>query len=266
MGNKVIKISIGMLTVIFIFIAALGVIYFKTDLLKPRGEIFQKYFKEGVEIVDNALDFANEQQYIKIFDEKDYNEETEALLKCKNSQDTEESFKISINGDTNNQTNQSYRDISIYDEENRDVIKLSVLKENDIYGVLFQDIIQQYISVDSKDSNAVFEIFDIDKNKITDFTTNYNLKKILNIIVDNKKNILDSVTDTVSKANKKQYKYLKEELIKLRDGQEVKAKKYQLNLSRNQIQSIAIDILEKIKNKEELDKIEENQMDFSIDN
>ena len=262
MEKKVIKVSIGSLIVIFILVAILGVVYFKTDLLKPSGELFQKYFKESIQNIDSALEFANEQQYINIFDEKDYNEDTQAVLKYKNNQGNEEIFKIGITGDTNNQSKNSYRDINIKDEEDTEIINLSFLNEQNTYGILLSDIAEKYISADTTKLDAICNTFNIDKNKVSDYITKYNPKEVLNAIMNSKKDVINAVTNVVSKANKKQYKNVIEQVITLSNGESVTAKKYQLTLTKNQTQTIMQDVLEKMGAQEKIKEIEENNIEF----
>ena len=262
MEKKVIKVSIGSLIVIFILVAILGVVYFKTDLLKPSGELFQKYFKESIQNIDSALEFANEQQYINIFDEKDYNEDTQAVLKYKNSQGNEETFKIAIIGDTSNQTKNSYRDINIKNEEDTEILNLSFLNEQNTYGILLSDIAEKYISADTTKLDAICNTFNIDKNKVSDYITKYNPKEVLNAIMNSKKDVINAVTNVVSKANKKQYKNVIEQVITLSNGESVTAKKYQLTLTKNQTQTIMQDVLEKMGAQEKIKEIEENNIEF----
>ena len=262
MEKKVIKVSIGSLIVIFILVAILGVVYFKTDWLKPSGELFQKYFKESIQNIDSALEFANEQQYINIFDEKDYNEDTQAVLKYKNNQGNEEIFKIGITGDTNNQSKNSYRDINIKDEEDTEIINLSFLNEQNTYGILLSDIAEKYISADTTKLDAICNTFNIDKNKVSDYITKYNPKEVLNAIMNSKKDVINAVTNVVSKANKKQYKNVIEQVITLSNGESVTAKKYQLTLTKNQTQTIMQDVLEKMGAQEKIKEIEENNIEF----
>ena len=164
------------------------IISLTTDLFKPTSEIFQKHLAEDLKKIEEILDFSKEEDYINTLIQSNYKEDTKINLKYINDNFVTEDFDISVNGITNNNKENSYRTVNINCGEN-EVLNLEYLQENKTYGILFKDIVKQFISVDINNKEEVLNFLGIDKEDVAE----YDLQEMLNTIKEKKQDVKNIV-------------------------------------------------------------------------
>ena len=166
MNNKlIIKIVIAALIIIVIGLIACIVLYINTDLLKPNSKLFQKYIEQSGEQINNILDFSTEKEYISVLKENKYTDNTQVVLKYTNNQNKEEIFNINSTGSTDSENKNSYRTINVKYGNSTDVINLEFLQENEMYGILFSDLVQQFVNIDTSDADDLLNNLDLNLDK-----------------------------------------------------------------------------------------------------
>ena len=259
MNNKlIIKIVIAALIIIVIGLIACIVLYINTDLLKPNSKLFQKYIEQSGEQINNILDFSTEKEYISVLKENKYTDNTQVVLKYTNNQNKEEIFNINSTGSTDSENKNSYRTINVKYGNSTDVINLEFLQENEMYGILFSDLVQQFVNIDTSDADDLLNNLDLDLDKYK----KYDYRNEFNIISNKKEDIEDIFTKYIKNIDKEQYSAQSEKMITLSNGKSITTQSYTLTLNSSQSKKLATQIFEKLNYSDLIDKMTTENGEF----
>lgn len=259
MNNKlIIKIVIAALIIIVIGLIACIVLYINTDLLKPNSKLFQKYIEESGEQINNILDFSTEKEYISVLKENKYTDNTQVVLKYTNNQNKEEIFNINSTGSTDSENKNSYRTINVKYGNSTDVINLEFLQENEMYGILFSDLVQQFVNIDTSDADDLLNNLDLDLDKYK----KYDYRNEFDIISNKKEDIEDIFTKYIKNIDKEQYSAQSEKMITLSNGKSITTQSYTLTLNSSQSKKLATQIFEKLNYSDLIDKMTTENGEF----
>ena len=259
MNNKlIIKIVIAALIIIVIGLIACIVLYINTDLLKPNSKLFQKYIEQSGEQINNILDFSTEKEYISVLKENKYTDNTQVVLKYTNNQNKEEIFNINSTGSTDSENKNSYRTINVKYGNSTDVINLEFLQENEMYGILFSDLVQQFVNIDTSDADDLLNNLDLDLDKYK----KYDYRNEFDIISNKKEDIEDIFTKYIKNIDKEQYSAQSEKMITLSNGKSITTQSYTLTLNSSQSKKLATQIFEKLNYSDLIDKMTTENGEF----
>lgn len=259
MNNKlIIKIVIAALIIIVIGLIACIVLYINTDLLKPNSKLFQKYIEESGEQINNILDFSTEKEYISVLKENKYTDNTQVVLKYTNNQNKEEIFNINSTGSTDSENKNSYRTINVKYGNSTDVINLEFLQENEMYGILFSDLVQQFVNIDTSDADDLLNNLDLNLDKYK----KYDYRNEFDIISNKKEDIEDIFTKYIKNIDKEQYSAQSEKMITLSNGKSITTQSYTLTLNSSQSKKLATQIFEKLNYSDLIDKMTTENGEF----
>lgn len=259
MNNKlIIKIVIAALIIIVIGLIACIVLYINTDLLKPNSKLFQKYIEESGEQINNILDFSTEKEYISVLKENKYTDNTQVLLKYTNNQNKEEIFNINSTGSTDSENKNSYRTINVKYGNSTDVINLEFLQENEMYGILFSDLVQQFVNIDTSDADDLLNNLDLNLDKYK----KYDYRNEFDIISNKKEDIEDIFSKYIKNIDKEQYSAQSEKMITLSNGKSITTQSYTLTLNSSQSKKLATQIFEKLNYSDLIDKMTTENGEF----
>ena len=254
----IIKIVIAALIVIVVGLIVCLVLYMNTDLLKPNSKLFQKYIAQGGEQVNDILDLSTEKEYISVLKEKKYTDSTQVNLKYTNSQNKEENFNISSSGSTNSENKNSYRTINVKYNNATDVINLEFLQENEVYGILFSDLVQQFVNVDASNADDLLNNLELN----LDDYKKYDYRNEFNIIADKKEEIEDLFVEYIKEINKEQYSAQSGKMITLSNGESIMTQSYTLTLTGSQSKRLITQILERLDYSNLIDEITAENEEF----
>lgn len=254
----IIKIVIAALIVIVVGLIVCLVLYMNTDLLKPNSKLFQKYIAQGGEQVNDILDLSTEKEYISVLKEKKYTDSTQVNLKYTNSQNKEENFNISSSGSTNSENKNSYRTINVKYNNATDVINLEFLQENEVYGILFSDLVQQFVNVDASNADDLLNNLELN----LDDYKKYDYRNEFNIIADKKEEIEDLFVEYIKDINKEQYSAQSGKMITLSNGESIMTQSYTLTLTGSQSKRLITQILERLDYSNLIDEITAENEEF----
>ncbi len=254
-SKRIIKSLIISIIIMVIVLIAVLIIYFSTDILKPANQLFSKYFAKEMDKIANVLDISKEKQYLHFLGEQSYDENTTVNLYYTNNMDIKENFNIDIQGSTDNQNKKTFRDVSIRYGENANVANMQFLQENNIYGILLQNIVSQFVSVDMSDKNAVIAKLNIDQTKYNNFIKEYKIKDIIEASGEKREAIKSIINNHKQDFQGNQYNIQKNKLITLSNGESVNTKLYNLTLTGNQTRKIFRDIFKELENQEIVNKL-----------
>ena len=259
MNNKlIIKIVIAALIILVTGLIACIVLYINTDLLKPNSKLFQKYIEQSGEQINNILDFSTEKEYISVLKENKYTDNTQVVLKYTNNQNKEEIFNINSTGSTDSENKNSYRTINVKYGNSTDVINLEFLQENEMYGILFSDLVQQFVNIDTSDADDLLNNLDLDLDKYK----KYDYRNEFDIISNKKEDIEDIFTKYIKNIDKEQYSAQSEKMITLSNGKSITTQSYTLTLNSSQSKKLATQIFEKLNYSDLIDKMTTENGEF----
>lgn len=259
MNNKlIIKIVIAALIIIVIGLIVCIVLYINTDLLKPNSKLFQKYIEESGEQINNILDFSTEKEYISVLKENKYTDNTQVVLKYTNNQNKEEIFNINSTGSTDSENKNSYRTINVKYGNSTDVINLEFLQENEMYGILFSDLVQQFVNIDTSDADDLLNNLDLNLDKYK----KYDYRNEFDIISNKKEDIEDIFSKYIKNIDKEQYSAQSEKMITLSNGKSITTQSYTLTLNSSQSKKLATQIFEKLNYSDLIDKMTTENGEF----
>ena len=249
----VIAIIVILILVLAIAGAVFGYLYVKTDTFKSDKELFLKYVSQNI---DYFSKFSNSQileKYSKINEQEKY--EANTKIKTTYSEGGEVSNKINnlsavINVQKDDNEKYFYADGQIL-AENQKYLESEIIKDQDLYGVRFTDVVKQFITIKNDENlEAVAKDLGTDSETLQkimdaiDGSTSVG-KEILseedakNIKEKYSKLIIDTVSSGTFGSNKKaQITY---------NNSTVMTKSYTVSLTSEQVENLLIQILNNLK-------------------
>lgn len=158
MKNKKNIIVLSLIITIILLITIFAVLYFSTDIFKTNQQLFYKYLGkikiidtnviEQYNIANNIMKEKNNSSnmQIKVFSSKE-NNETQIS-------DIQEIFTVNSNGLRNVLLKQAYRDYN-FSKDNQTFLTLKCLKDNNTYGIIADNILSKYLSIDNTNLKEV---------------------------------------------------------------------------------------------------------------
>ena len=256
MRNNVVKVILISLVALLIIVVGFAIVYATTDLFKSSKEIFEKYFIQDIEDTTNIASLKTENEYLNKLKEKDYNDNSQIILKYRNSQGNQENFTAAVTGSTNNQTKNSYRNINVKYDSNTEILNIDFVQENSVYGILFSNIVERFVSINAEDSDAALKILNIDKQKIEQYNKKYNITNIIKALGDKSEEVKTAIINFERKVNKNQYEREGEEIITLSNDESVTTKAYSLKLTKNQTRTLVSDVLEALGEQDRINELD----------
>lgn len=246
------KSVIRIITITCIIIAVIAIVlivlYFATDIFIPKSKLFAKFFSQNLKHIEQISDFSVETSYLNEIKQNNYKESTKINTSFMNSKNTQEDFNIFIEANVDNTKNKSNKKINIKYGENNNVLNIEYLKENDMYGLLFSDVVARYISIRNDNLKEVLKNLNIDTTNLNnDKIQDINLLQIINFSKEEKEELKNRYLQVaLREINSNQYTSEKDRMITLSNGQSVTTKAYVLTLSNEQMKKIFTSIFKQM--------------------
>ena len=220
-----------------------SILYFTTDVFKSKQQLFYKYLSQA-EIVD--LDFVNQYNLAnKAFYGKSNSSNMEVkVLNSKINQETQvsdiqEVVTVDSKGLKNALLNQSYRDF-VFSNNNQTFLTVKALKDNNTYGIIADNILGKYLSIDNSNLKDLFTKLKVTNTNIIPDSITVDYEELFSV----ENEILEELKETYFKLiyeNIEKENYYK---IKNEDKTEILG----VSLSEQEIFNIAKLILDTAKN------------------
>lgn len=243
--NKVITKTLIIILVIAV-ILGIGVIalYYTTDFFKTDKQLFEEQISKDITKLNMIMDLTQEKEYINNLREENYEEQSSIKINYTNTQGQSELFSGTISGSTDNENKVSYRDIKInYGETESNIFNVEFLKENNLYGIRFSDLVGQYVSINTNQMDQLLKNANINKE---DIKIDEGLKILLEI-ESKKKSIQQICFNMIQQANETQYTKQKDKMLTLSNGKSITTEAYILKFTEEQTKKMCTDILKHIK-------------------
>lgn len=255
-GNKKIVLVVVILIIILIAILVAGFtyLYLETDTFKGSKELFQKYFAQNGEMLN---ELSNSQAIAKnkeLTSQDKYTSNTEITTKYSEGGEISNPFnELTIKFENQKYSNSSnYADLQLlFNDEN--TAEIEAIRDNDIYGIRFTDILKQFVSIKKgADLTGTGLNEDVVNAVINAIEESSNVSNELTTQKDKYQTIL---TDALNLAT---YTSQKNSIITL-DGATVKANQYTATLESNQTKNLIVQVLEGLKTDDFiLDKVDKS--------
>ena len=249
--KKVIKVLIIVLIIIMLsIVGAFAYLYLGTDIFKTDKQMFFKYLSESKDFTYNQLKDEDLDNYKKKLQNTPYENngkitakvESDSSNKSKEVQFLENS-NVTITGkvDKANKINLQNVKINYPQQQNIDI---GILLQDDTYGFKINSILKNYIAIENNNLKEWAESLGLDEEQIKFIPNKIDSNLIDTIITENEMNSLIE-------------KYIKLIIEKLDDNMFSKTNQddiqvYSMKINETQVKSIALDVLEKVKEDESI--------------
>lgn len=241
--KKVRILIISIVVILLLGFAVFGTLYFATDIFKSDKELFYKYANQ-ISLKD-FVDLESYNNYLKRIESVPHSNESSVTINLMNQQET-----INYSAYSEPQNKKATSKITI-NRDNEDLLTINYLRDNDLYGLQFVDIINQYIVLKNDNlkefasklglGNSDIIPNNIESNKLSE-KINY---EELNSVYNKYLNII------IEEIPEESYSKIEKENITVGDVS-LEASGYQINLSSADLQNIRIKILETAQNDEQV--------------
>ena len=228
-------------------IGTFSVLYFATDTFKSDKELFYKYASQ-IDLKE-FFDLESYNTYLQRLKIEGHASEGELTVEFAESEETV-SESIKYNGYTDPVNKTANYDISI-NKDNETLLDMNYLKQQDIYGVWFKEVVSQYVAFDNNNLKEFASKIGIEdtryipnKIEIPEAIKNINYEE-LNAILNSYLNI------AMKQIPEDNYSKIKKEEISLGD-ETVEVDGYQVKLKVKDVQKILTKVLENAKNDEQI--------------
>ena len=263
---KVKNILIIVIIIILVLAVAgigIGYIYLKTDTFKSDKELFFKYINQNIETVKEIAESSIYKNIKEMKNEDIYESETEIKLKYAEGGEVSNKINdISFKFSTQKDNEYVHKDMQLL-YQNQEFIQIEGIKNEDIYGIRFSDILRQFLSIrndgnlteeaqkigiDEKILETLISLIDSDKTLLDTLFT----KEELQALKDKYAKILINNLNTAS------FAHAKNSIITYKNVS-TKVNAYSVTLNEQQIKQLIEQILTELKNDEILlNKIGQN--------
>lgn len=273
-GSKVLIIFLIIIALLAIAGGIFAYGYFGTDMFKSSQELFAKYLTQDLSELSQIASFDK----INELEEKlkqNKHEETTTISYSEDGAQPNGTATIEIQKDPINQ--KTYGNISLEAKNSEEILKLEYMNEGNIYSVRFTNAVQQFLSIENNnlkefatnlgvDEETVeqipdtidFEKFSLEKLKFTEEEKQIEIKKYSELLYNN--------------IPKEKYTKSKDTVITV-DGKTITTNAYILTLNMQDINNLAIKLLETIKQDEILlskfqaiDEMTQEYLEESLEN
>lgn len=255
-------IIVSIILVIIIIVVALALLYLNTDMFKSNDTLFAKYIGQNVENIEALYKEIGKSEYQDLLQQSKYTTETQVKVNYAenigtSSESTQNSInllKLKINGQTDHSNNYNYQDIRLLNNE-REVSKVVYIQKDNLYGIQFSDLFEQYILVENGKMREVLkkagyteeELAEIPNQIEFDF---HEFIDILNFSEEEKQSLktkyLDVINHNISKEN---FSKQTNQVVQI-DGKNINTNAYILTVTIEQLNNIYIQMLEEVKQDE----------------
>ena len=270
--RKMVMIGIPVI-ILIIVVSVLIFLYFTTDMFKSSQTLFFKYFGKNYENINEIVETLKNEEYNNVFQFDKYNESAELTINyienygttLENTDNEINKLKLTIDGETDKENGYQYKDIKLLKEDEKNT-EIEYIKNENTYGIKFSDLFSQFITVDNNNLKVLFEKLGYSEEMLQSIPDKIEIPDIQKIQFSEnelekiKEKYLNLIQGKISKDNfsKKQKQTI------MINNENITTNIYTLSLTKEQLNNIYLEILEKLKDEEViLNKIEMIQNIFN---
>lgn len=246
------KIIWGIIAVLIIVAALMGILYYTTDLFKSPEQLFYKHLADDVNFLGKTT-YADVMKELKKEAEASSENAGEITAKVTTT-DTQtqeiatvlEKGKITYDMKTVGKEKKMQGDITL-NYDGKDIVTVNVLQNKEQYGIKVAEAYDKYVSVENNNLKALFQKLGVDTTDIPDKIEMVDYYELLNIDEETLKHIEDTYTGVIKQnIPVESYSVEKNVTVKI-DGEDVTTNAYKLTLTEEQTKVILEKVLETLK-------------------
>lgn len=260
-----ILLTIMIPTIIVIIIAIILMILFaSTDIMKPKQELFKKYFLQNFTTLSDITNIDDFNKYDNILKTNNY--ESNSNIVISSSKDANKKVTFDIKGVTDNINGKDYKNIQIKDDQS-DLMKFEYLKNDDIYGLKFENF-KQYVSIQNNNLKQIAQNLGLSEDIIqyipNSVDTDSNIFEKFKFTDEEKTQLVSKYSKIVfDNISADRYSKNKNSLITV-DNVSMNTDAYKLTLPKEEYSNIMVNVLEQLKQDEIiLSKLQFQSIDMS---
>ena len=251
------KIPLIILAIIIITSIIAIYLYCCTDLFKTPQEQFWSSLSKASKITGDKT-YSEALNEIRNLKEKSYTLKGDAKFNISSTEEDEEVQKIAdafskiqISYDMNvvGKENKE-KGILNFDFDNKQVLSVDYLRDNDLFGIKIGEVYDKYISIENKNLKQLAEKYEIDSTEIPDKIEFIDMHDLYDISEEEIQHINDLIVGTLKNEIPEECYSVNENAETDILGEKAKTKEYKIELSAKQIDDIAIKLLENAKRDE----------------
>lgn len=251
------KIPLIILAIIIITSIIAIYLYCCTDLFKTPQEQFWSSLSKASKITGDKT-YSEALNEIRNLKEKSYTLKGDAKYNISSTEEDEEVQKIAdafskiqISYDMNvvGKENKE-KGILNFDFDNKQVLSVDYLRDNDLFGIKIGEVYDKYISIENKNLKQLAEKYEIDSTEIPDKIEFIDMHDLYDISEEEIQHINDLIVGTLKNEIPEECYSVNENVETDILGEKAKTKEYKIELSAKQIDDIAIKLLENAKRDE----------------
>lgn len=241
--------------ILLIILTGLALLYVHTDMFKSNKTLFAKYLGQNVQNIDeNYQKMWITNEYDQLLEQNKYTTTTQMKVNYRENVGTSsESAKNSINqlnleikGQVDKNNQYSYQDINLLKNDQK-VTELEYIQNKEVYGLRFSDLFNQYLLVNYDDTAILTEEM---KNALDGLENITEIKDVFSFSEEEKQKLQTKYINILNtNVNNENFSKQKNQTIQI-DGKSTNVNAYTLTLTKEQMNSLYIKILEELKNDE----------------
>ena len=257
--NTIILVSI--IVLILIITITFILLYINTDMFKSNATLFSKYMEQNVENMDAIYQNIGKSEYKELRKQNKYTTKTQAKVNviedrgttAENSQNSINQLKLEIDGQVDSSNQYNYQDIRLLKEDKK-VTEVEYIQNENTYGIRFSDLFNQYLLVNNENLKELFKKAGYTKEELPNMPDSIefgnDLQRIFEFSEEEKQKIQTTYIDIInSNVSKDKFSKQKNQTIQI-DGNSINTNAYTLTLTKEQMNSLYIKILEQLKEDE----------------
>lgn len=280
--KKIIIVAILVVLILLTIIGTCIALYINTDMFKTSKVLFAKYLGQNSDNLMSLENIIQKTQYDSMQDKSPYNKNIEADIKYTEDIGTsEENNKNSVNNlkvfisQENDNNGYDYRNVKLL-KSGEQVAQIEYMKSEGECGIKFSDLFNQYIITESDDLKEIFIKMGYTEDDVKNIPKNLNFEQdfleeiklsegeLLNL----QEKYVKIVEGNIIEEN---FSRQKNQIVTI-NNQNYNANAYILTLTKEQLNSIYVELLETIKqddiilNKIDLlqNKIDEMELTYNL--
>ena len=275
--KKRVTVAILMVAIIMVLITTIFILlYLNTDLFRSNQTLFLKYLGKNAENLEEIQKSMAQTEFEKQLQTNPYEEITQVKVNytentgttLENTTSNINQLKVNIEGKTDKQNGYDYKDIQLL-RENETLFKTEYIQSNDLYGIRFSDLFQQFIMIRNSNLKDLFQKIGYTEEQLQEFPDSIRLEQdIVNSLSfreEEIKQLKDKYIAFIGQGiEKENYEKQKNQIITI-NKDKIITNVYTLKLTKEQLNDRYLKVLESLKQDELiLDKIQSLQNEMNV--
>lgn len=248
---------VSIISIIAIIAMTLIFLYITTDSFKSSRTLFSKYIGQNVENWQAIYPGNEENEYEELLEQNKYTTNTQVTVNytenvgtdSENTENVINQLKLEVNGQTDNSKQYNYQDIHLLKNDEK-LSELEYIQSGEVKGIRFPDLFSQYLVANEEDVKEILQKAGQEEQETSklwkeiDFSGFPSLTQTEQQTVKNK--YINLLNQNVSENN---FSKQKNQTIQI-NGKAINVNAYTLTLTKEQMNSIYLKMLEELKQDE----------------